>query len=46
MRTFVVAFPCLAEQPTPVRGVLEARPLRLLLIDEVDLVVSEVHEVT
>ena len=45
VRTFIVALPCLAEQPTSVRGVLETRPFRLLLVDEVDLVVSQVHEV-
>ena len=45
VRAFVVALPCLAEQPASVRGVLEVR-LGLLLVDEVDLVVRQVHEVT
>lgn len=45
MRTFVEALPCLAEQPTFVGCVLEARALCFLLGDKVHLVVRQVHQV-
>ena len=44
-RTCVIAFPCLAEQPTLVGGVLERCTFRLALLDEVHLVVGQLAQV-
>ena len=44
VRAFIVALPCLAEQPALVGGVLEVRT-GLLFLDEVHLVIREVRQV-